>query len=363
MGRLHTAVTPDQGWFAKRLLSWFDQHGRKNLPWQLDRTPYRVWISEVMLQQTQVATVLPYFERFMARFPAVHELAAASSDEVMKHWAGLGYYARARNLHACAKQVSQEYAGIFPGTVEALQALPGIGRSTAGAIVAQALGKRAIILDGNVKRVLARYRMIPGWTGTTAVQKELWQLAEELTPDFRLADYTQAIMDLGSMVCRRKNPGCKDCPVRLGCQAYQAGLTDQYPEKKPRKPVPEREIYLLVCYPFDEPHRVLIEKRPPSGIWGGLWSLPECEPLHVPSDIITAQYGHKVVSIKETDGILHRFTHFQLRIRPLWVQLQPHETGVRELSLQWCDRSRLSEYGMPKPVRQLVKHFFDSLEQ
>jgi A/G-specific adenine glycosylase len=362
MGRLQTAVTADPDWFAKRLLSWFDQHGRKNLPWHLDPTPYRVWVSEVMLQQTQVTTVVPYFERFMARFPNVHELAAASDDEVMKHWAGLGYYARARNLHACAKQVSQEHAGSFPDTIEALQALPGIGRSTAGAILAQALGKRAVILDGNVKRVLARYRMISGWTGTVAVQKELWKLAEELTPDARLADYTQAIMDLGSMVCRRSNPGCDDCPVRSGCHARQAGLSDQYPGKKPRKPLPEREIYLMVCYPLDEPHRILLEKRPSSGIWGGLWSLPQCEPVHVPSDIITAEYGHKVISIEETGGILHRFTHFQLRIRPLWVQLQPHETGVRDSSLQWCDRGRVGDYGMPKPVRQLVKHFFDSLE-
>lgn len=360
MDRLDTTVTADQGGFAKRLLSWFDLHGRKNLPWQLDRTPYRVWVSEVMLQQTQVATVVPYFERFMARFPTVHELAEAPDDEVMKYWEGLGYYARARNLHACAQQVSQEYAGLFPDTIEALQALPGIGRSTAGAIVAQAFGKRAVILDGNVKRVLARYRMIAGWTGAVAVQKELWHLAEELTPISRTSDYTQAIMDLGSMVCRRNNPGCSDCPVRSGCHAYQAGLTDQYPGKKPRKPLPEREIYLLVCYPFDEPHRILLEKRPSSGIWGGLWSLPQCEPVHVPSDIITAQYGYKVVSIKETGGILHRFTHFQLRIRPLWVQLQPYETGVRDSSLQWCDRGRVGDYGMPKPVRQLVKHFFDS---
>ena len=298
----------------------------------------------------------------MDRLQTLHELSEDSDVHELTHCAGLGIYARARNQHACAKQLIQDLAGIFPDTVEALQALPGIGRSTAGAIVAQALGKRAVILDGNVKRVLARYRMIAGWTGTAAVQKELWRLAEELTPASRTADYTQAIMDLGSMVCRRSNPGCSDCPVRSGCQACQAGLTDQYPGKKPRKSLPEREIYLLVCYPLHEPHRILLEKRPPSGIWGGLWSLPQCEPVHVPSDIITAEYGHKVISIKETGGILHRFTHFQLRIRPLWVQLQPHETGVRDSSLQWCDRGRVRDYGMPKPVRQLVKHFFDSLE-
>jgi A/G-specific adenine glycosylase len=359
MGGLNKSMTAEPDYFSMQLLSWYERNGRKQLPWQHNRTAYRVWLSEIMLQQTQVATVIPYFERFIARFPGVHDLAKATHDEVMKYWSGLGYYARARNLHACAKQVSLDYDGVFPETVEQLQQLPGIGRSTAGAIVAQACNKRAVILDGNVKRVLTRYRMVPGWTGQAAVQKRLWRLAEELTPEQRPADYTQAIMDLGSMVCRRANPLCGECPVSVDCEAYKQGMTGQYPQRKVRAQIPEKEAYMLLCYPSDIPCRILLEKRPPTGIWGGLWSLPQCEPAQEPLEFIEAQYGYQAEKIEEAGAIMHRFTHFQLCIRPLRIQVTTTDTQIRNSSIHWCDQDNISEYGMPKPVNRLVADFFE----
>ena len=223
------------GSFARRLLAWWDTHGRKNLPWQRERTPYRVWISEIMLQQTQVGTVVPYFERFMTRFPTVETLARADLDEVLHLWSGLGYYARARNLHRAAGLVVRNHGGVFPDTVEAIRTLPGIGRSTAAAIVAQSHGRRAAILDANVKRVLARRHRVAGAVSSSATLDELWRLAESQTPAERVADYTQAIMDLGATVCRRTRPRCPDCPVRADCQGHATGDPERYPEKAPRR--------------------------------------------------------------------------------------------------------------------------------
>ena len=344
--------------FARQLLEWFDRHGRKNLPWQDNRSAYRVWLSEVMLQQTQVSTVIPYFERFVTRFPTVSALAAAASDEVMKHWAGLGYYARARNLHACARQVCQQYGGEFPQDVELLQQLPGIGRSTAGAIVAQAYQRRAVILDGNVKRVLTRYRMVAGWPGKAAVQRQLWTLADSLTPQDRIADYTQAIMDLGATICRRSKPLCDQCPLLADCYAVQQDAVAQFPEKKQRVPLPTREVRVLLCYQADKPQQILLEKRPPSGIWGGLWSLPQCEPVQIPEDVIAAQYGYKVRVIKEDEPVIHSLTHLHMCIRPLRVELGNATIGVAESSVNWCDADKVSGYGMPKPIETLVSQFF-----
>ena len=350
----------DSKWFAGQLLTWFDQHGRKHLPWHRERSAYRVWLSEIMLQQTQVVTVIPYYERFISRFPTVHDLAAAHEDEVMRLWAGLGYYARARNLHACARQVSQQMHGEFPRTVDTLEALPGIGRSTAGAIVAQAYGQRAVILDGNVKRVLSRYGMVPGWPGKTAVQKTLWALAEDFTPDDRVTDYTQAIMDLGSMVCRRSRPQCDECPVRAGCKARRNEVTELYPEKKPRTRLPVRETHLLLCYQDDGRQSLLLEKRPPSGIWGGLWSLPQCEPGQDPADVMASAHGLEVIRVDETAGVTHRFTHFSLRIRPLWIQVRPGHRLIKDSPACWCSRESISGYGMPGPVSKLVNTFFQA---
>ena len=253
---------------AQPLLDWFDRHGRHNLPWHQNRTAYRVWVSEIMLQQTQVATVIPYYLAFMQRFPNVQSLASAPTDDVLSHWSGLGYYARARNLQKAAQAVVHEHDGEFPQDQQQLEALTGIGRSTAAAILAQAYDIRAAILDGNVKRVLARYHAVPGWPGQTAVQQQLWQFAEQHTPNERIRDYTQAIMDLGALVCTRSRPSCERCPLQTNCLAYARSETALYPGSKPKKAKPEKTTWMLILE--DNDGRVLLQRRPPSGIWGGL---------------------------------------------------------------------------------------------
>ena len=268
--------------FSERLLAWFDEHGRKTLPWQQDRTPYRVWVSEIMLQQTQVATVIPYYERFMARFPKVADLAQAPIDDVLSLWTGLGYYARARNLHKTACIVAEEYDGKFPDSVEGLESLPGIGRSTAGAILTLGHGRWAPILDGNVKRVLARYHAIEGWPGRSDVLAALWRASEAVTPRHRTADYTQGIMDLGATLCTKSKPECLFCPMTEDCQARISGTQATYPGKKPKKKIPTRDTHFIIC--VDSQGQVLLERRPPSGIWGGLWSFPEASNLDDFSD-------------------------------------------------------------------------------
>ena len=252
--------------FADQLLHWYDRHGRQNLPWHRGRNPYLVWVSEIMLQQTQVGTVIPYFERFIARFPDVQSLAEAPLDAVLEHWSGLGYYARARNLHKAALQIIADHGGEFPQDQEALQNLPGIGRSTAAAILAQAFEIPAAILDGNVKRVLARYYAIAGWPGRSDVLKRLWVAAEAHTPETRVQAYTQAIMDLGALVCTRRNPACERCPVVDGCAAFAADTQHLYPAPKPRKPLPERSTWALLIE--DKQGRLLLERRPPKRYLG-----------------------------------------------------------------------------------------------
>ncbi|NND58568.1 MAG: A/G-specific adenine glycosylase, partial [Xanthomonadales bacterium] len=263
--------------FSSRLLNWWDRHGRKDLPWQHPRTPYRVWVSEIMLQQTQVTTVIPYFERWMKRFPYIRLLAAASQDEVLSLWSGLGYYARARNLHKAAVLCVEQFDGALPGSAEDLVNLPGIGLSTANAIVSQSTDRPAAVLDGNVRRVLARHAAVEGWTGKAAVQKTLWQEAEARLPAKRGADYTQAVMDLGSLLCRRTNPDCERCPVNADCQARQQGRQLDLPSPKPATKVSDRVLSMMILQ--DEQERILLHKRPPAGIWGGLWCLPEGESL------------------------------------------------------------------------------------
>ncbi|NNF17171.1 MAG: A/G-specific adenine glycosylase, partial [Gammaproteobacteria bacterium] len=247
---------------SARLLSWFASHGRHNLPWQQDPAPYRVWVSEIMLQQTQVATVIPYYQKFMQRFPGIDDLAAAPLDHVLHHWSGLGYYARARNLHKAAQQIVAQHGGKFPSTPEDLIGLPGIGRSTAGAILSLALNTRAPILDGNVKRVLARHFAVPGWPGKAAVQHALWELAEAHTPAQQFADYTQGIMDLGASVCTRTRPRCDVCPLQATCEAHRHGTELDYPGRKPKKIKPVRECKMLLC--LHDQH-LLLQQRPPTG--------------------------------------------------------------------------------------------------
>ena len=303
--------------FSTRLLTWFDQHGRHDLPWQTPRTAYRVWVSEVMLQQTQVASVIPYFERFTARFSDVATLANATQDAVLEHWAGLGYYSRARNLHKAAGIILHEHGGEFPQNIEQVAALPGIGPSTAGAILAQAFGQRHAILDGNVKRVLSRYHAIEGWSGQTAVHQQLWAAAEAHTPHERLADYTQAIMDMGATLCKRSKPQCQACPVREDCQAYAQGRVQALPSPRPKRARPMRHARMLVIQ--NEEGAILLQKRPPTGIWGGLWSLPELPEGADATEHCAQEWAMQVSAPREAASIKHGFTHFELTIQPLLV--------------------------------------------
>mgnify|MGYP006281791835 CR=1 FL=1 len=337
--------------FAERLLAWFDDHGRHDLPWQHPRTPYRVWLSEIMLQQTQVATVIPYFEGFLERFPNLDALAAADTDEVLAMWSGLGYYARARNLHRAARQMAEQ--GV-PETVEDWAALPGVGPSTAAAIVAQAFDRRAVILDGNVKRVLSRHAAVDTPLEAAATQRGLWALAEERTPADRAADYTQAIMDLGATVCRRGKPRCGQCPVADDCRALEEGRVAELPVRRRRKPRPVRERVLL--WLEDGAGRLFLEKRPPSGIWGGLASLPVSETVAAVDERL-AEFGLQRRGDWQSLGQLrHAFSHFELAAVVLGVSVQPAALG--EIPGEWHAVDRLVDdppVGLPAPVQRLIR--------
>jgi A/G-specific adenine glycosylase len=333
--------------FALTVLAWFDQHGRKHLPWQQDINAYRVWVSEIMLQQTQVATVIPYFERFMARFPTVADLAAAPIDEVLHLWTGLGYYARARNLHKAAGQVVAEFGGQFPSSVAALSSLSGIGRSTAGAISAIAFGQRAAILDGNVKRVLARYHGVPGWPGQTAVANQLWALAEAATPNQRCADYTQAMMDLGATLCTRSKPDCARCPLLGGCVAHGSGQIAELPGKKPRKALPEKAVQFLMLR--NHQGEVLLEQRPAAGIWGGLWSFPEIALEISASDYAEHHYGD-VAAVSPLGAWRHTFSHYHLHINPVLVQLSTEVPRIADRQARWIRPDTPGTLGLAAPV-------------
>lgn len=324
--------------FANRLLRWFDPHGRHDLPWQHPREPYRIWLAEVMLQQTQVSTVIPYFERFVARFPNLSSLAAASQDQVLALWAGLGYYARARNLHRCAQLVVMQYGGQFPRELDAVEALPGIGRSTAGAILAQAFGQRHAILDGNVRRVLARHGGVEGWSGAPAVQKKLWARSEQVLPKLRLADYTQAIMDLGATLCTARQPRCTDCPLRADCRAHASGRTAHIPAPRPRRARPHKTTRMLVLR--NARGEVLLQRRPQQGIWGGLWCLPE-----LPADAPLPARA-KLLPVIE-----HGFTHFDLSIQPLRLKAARAPAG----ETRWIKLSPALPVGVPTPVKKILE--------
>jgi len=335
------AYHPKDSGFAARLLAWWDEHGRKDLPWQSPRTPYRVWVSEIMLQQTQVATVIPYFERFMARFPNVQALAGVELDEVLHYWSGLGYYARARNMHRAAAIVVEQHGGAFPTTAAGMQQLPGVGRSTAAAIVAQAHGTRAPILDGNVKRVLARHHRIAGGANEARTQKELWRLTELHTPHERVADYTQAIMDLGATVCRRAGPRCPACPLRQTCEAFAAGDVERFPEraKRPSARRLERRRFFVLTGPDG---RCLVEQRPALGIWGGLWSPPERN-ADEPLETFLAAAGIEsalVDDVREQAVFRHGFSHFDLDIEPVYVRLKAMPPVAHDGGGKWVHPQR-----------------------
>jgi A/G-specific adenine glycosylase len=336
-----------------RLLAWFDNHGRKSLPWQQDPTPYRVWVSEVMLQQTQVATVIPYYERFMARFPTVRALAQASEDEVLHLWTGLGYYARARNLLQCAKVLIERYGGEFPTSIDLVTTLPGIGRSTAGAILALSRGERHPILDGNAKRVLARVFGIDGDPGAASVLKMLWSAAEVCTPRARAAHYTQAIMDLGATLCTRTRPACTVCPLIEFCLAAREGRQTELPGTKQRRERPSRVAVLLIAETGDAGSRsVLVERRPAAGIWGGLWSPPQFLNEVEALAWCRRELGD-VEDMQSLPPIDHGFTHFDLRLQPLRVRCTLL-SEVREANDRiWYALGSPPKVGLPRPIHQL----------
>ncbi len=336
--------------FSDAVLQWYDQHGRKDLPWQHDMTPYRVWVSEIMLQQTQVATVIPYYQRFMERLPDVQALAETTADEVLHLWTGLGYYSRARNLHKTAQLVAGELSGVFPASVDELQQLPGIGRSTAGAIASLSMGLRAPILDGNVKRVLARYHAVEGWPGEKAVQDRLWAIAEGYTPTRRVAHYTQAMMDLGATLCTRSKPSCLLCPLQEGCTARLLGQPAAYPHSKPRKTMPVRQCLMpILANPQGE---IWLERRPDSGLWGGLWCPPQLDDEEGLRQLF-GKLGWRVGESQTLKPLRHTFSHFHLDIQPLLVRVEPC-TAVAEQGQVWYNLRQPTRLGLAAPVKKLL---------
>jgi A/G-specific adenine glycosylase len=336
--------------FSERLLAWWDIHGRKDLPWQHPRSPYRVWVSEIMLQQTQVATVIPYFERFLDRCPDMRSLAETSLDDVLALWAGLGYYARARNLHKAAKLCMERHHGELPDSPEQLAALPGIGASTANAIISQAHDLPATVLDGNVRRVVARHAAIGGWAGKSSVHKLLWQAAESRLPAERGSDYTQAVMDLGATVCTRTRPSCDQCPVNDDCRAYQSDSIGQFPAPRPKLNIRKTELHVLILARDDG--SVLLERRPPAGIWGGLWSLPE-------ADTPEALARRMRVNLQELEALpafKHRLTHMLINIRPQLARSVSRAQGVECCEdLRWFSDEEWPKLGLPQPVLRLLE--------
>lgn len=347
---------------ARPLLKWYDQHGRHHLPWQQPGNAYAIWISEIMLQQTQVTTVIPYFERFMHRFPTIAQLADAPADELMHYWSGLGYYARARNLHKAAQQIVKHYRGEFPRDFDAVVALPGIGRSTAAAILAQAFDQHHAILDGNVKRVLTRLHTIPGWPGNTRVSNELWQWAEHHTPSQRVADYTQAIMDLGATLCTRSKPRCLECPLQKQCRAYAEGVTHCYPEAKAKKARPTRQRQFLLILGKDG--RLLLHKRPPRGIWGGLWSPPELEMEIQAQAWCREQLGLQVRPLAlQLPEIEHGFSHFLLQIHPVCLQIEGDSQQIMEPGeTLWYNTTHPENLGLAAPIQSLIRGLAERVE-
>lgn len=349
-------MSPEQ--FSTAVLDWYDRHGRKDLPWQQGITPYRVWVSEIMLQQTQVSTVLDYFPRFMAALPTVTALAAASEDEVLHLWTGLGYYSRARNLQKSARLVVAEHAGEFPRSIEQLTQLPGIGRSTAGAIASLSMDLRAPILDGNVKRVLARYLAIEGYPGEPKVAAQLWSAAERFTPMQRVNHYTQAMMDLGATLCTRSKPDCPRCPLQPGCQAHLQGRQAVLPVSKPRKSLPQKSTLMPLLINAD--HAVLLYRRPSSGLWGGLWSLPELNDAQE-LDALLAGHSLQTVSSQPMSELKHTFSHFQLTIEPRLLHVTHKGGAVAEADWLWYNLANPPRLGLAAPVKKLLKRAADVL--
>ncbi len=337
------------------LLAWFDQHGRKDLPWQKQRSPYRVWISEMMLQQTQVITVIPYFLKFMARFPNIETLALATEDDVLSYWSGLGYYSRARYIHKTAIIIHTHFMNQFPDDLETLKKLPGIGLSTAAAIASLAFNKPTAILDGNVKRVLSRYFQVAGAPDSARVKQQLWQLANDCMAQERCADYTQAIMDLGATCCKSKKPNCQACPLNPSCLAYKNEVVHDYPHKKTKKSLPTKEQQFLVLYNKD--NLIYLEKRPPTGLWGGLWCLPSIDMNVCPKSYVYDNYKIRVENSVELTKIKHSFSHFNLHITALSMKSHQSDSLVLESSGRWLSIDDIKTLGIAKPVNDIINCF------
>ncbi len=354
--------------FANQVIAWYHQQGRKHLPWQQNKTPYSVWVSEIMLQQTQVATVIPYYQRFMTSFPTITDLAKADEDNVLHHWTGLGYYARARNLHKAAQLINSEYHGVFPENIEQVIALPGIGRSTAGAILSLALNQHHPILDGNVKRVLARNYLVAGYNGLAKFDKALWQLSETLTPATDTSFYTQAMMDLGATVCTRSKPNCELCPVKTSCLAMASSQQENFPQKKPKKKIPEKNTIMVIPrITTANSDKVLMEKRPPAGIWGGLWCFYEVSNKNEIDNLLQS-LGLKIIAKKNSKQELttfrHTFSHFHLDISPIIIDCTQVETDTfsqinsQEISeptkQKWYDLRSEANVGLAASTKKLL---------
>lgn len=337
--------------FQQNILAWFDKHGRKDLPWQKDINPYRVWLSEIMLQQTQVTTVIPYFQAFIAKYPNVDSLARTDVDAVLQLWSGLGYYARARNLHKTARIIAEQ--GHFPNILAELIALPGIGQSTAGAILSIAFNKSTPILDGNVKRVLTRFKTISGWSGNSKVNKQLWAISTNFTPELRVADYTQAMMDLGATVCTRSKPACASCPLNKACLAFVTNTVADYPMPKVSKVLPVKEVIFLLLH---NNKQILLEKRPPTGIWGGLWSLPEFTSEGDASNWCVQnniRISHQHCGTKQR----HTFSHYHLDYVPLVIETSDTVDQVSATErLSWHNHQQINKLGLATPIKLLLQH-------
>ncbi len=350
-------VRSDISTFSEKLLDWYDQFGRKDLPWQQHADPYRIWISEIMLQQTQVNTVIPYYQRFMLCFPDIHSLASASIDEVLALWTGLGYYARAHHCHQAAQRIVTIYQGQFPRQFDTLLSLPGIGRSTAGAIMALAWHQPYPILDGNVKRVLTRYFALAGWPGKKTVENQLWALAEQLLPATRIANYIQAQMDLGATVCLRHNPHCHSCPLHASCQAFLTDSAHLFPTPRPKKVIPEKKVHWLIA--ISDRQKVLLTQRPSTGIWGGLWAFPEFNCQKDVSHFIDTHFPDATASMTAQPAFQHVFTHFKLTIFPHLVACPPPIQALPGNNpLRWYKIAQALQLGLPAPV----KAFLQSIE-
>ncbi len=340
-------------YFAQRVLSWYHEKGRKHLPWQQNRTPYRVWVSEIMLQQTQVATVIPYYDRFMEKFPDVVSLADAPQDEVLHLWTGLGYYARARNLHKAAQVVRDNFDGQFPADFVHVFGLPGIGRSTAGAVLSLSLGQHHAILDGNVKRVLTRHQTIEGWTGTKAVENQLWSLAEEHTPEQGSREFNQAMMDIGATLCTRSKPKCDDCPVEADCKGLASNRQTEFPTPKAKKKVPVRTTRMLIIKNGDQ---IYLEQRPPAGIWGSLWCFPEVQDNEEQTKALN-RLGIQNYKARELTPFRHTFSHFHFDISPTLIEInQSNRNLIMEANNSlWYKLLQPQSIGLAAATKKLLQ--------